>query len=65
MELLASRNSAYDVSMVSWVLVGPVIEYQIERDQATTVQAEQSATTQYGDTTRFLVARHHLGRRLV
>ena len=55
-ELLTRRNAAYDVATVSWSLIGPVIEYQIERNTALPVSADDLARIEYGDTVRFLLA---------
>ena len=43
------------MATVSWHHVGPVIEYQLERERAVTVKAQETSVTQYGDTARFLV----------
>ena len=53
--LSASRSADSATATLSWELFGPVSEYEIEREQAITIEAENTATTQYGNTTRFVV----------
>ena len=50
-----SATRSADSTTFSWELFDPVAEYEIEREQAITVEAQQTATTQYGNTKRFLV----------
>ena len=54
--LSASRSADSAATTLSWELFEPVSEYEIEREQAITIEAENTATTQYGNTTRFTVA---------
>ena len=49
----ATRGS--ENATLSWELLDQVREYEIEREQAITIEAQQTVTTQYGNTTRFLV----------
>ena len=50
-----SRNEDYDEATLSWMYVGPVIEYEVDREQAITIEATDTSSTQYGNTERFLV----------
>ena len=50
-----SRSADNETATLSWDLFEPVAEYEIEREQAITIEAEQTATTQYGNLTRFTV----------
>ena len=52
----ATRSSDQRAATIRWYLLGKAVEYQIEREQAITIEAQQTATTQYGNSTRFLVA---------
>ena len=54
--LSVSRSSDNQTATVSWELFDQVSEYEIEREQAITIEAMTTATTQYGNTTRFTVA---------
>ena len=51
-----SRSADNSTATLSWELFDPVSEYEIEREQAITIEAMTTATTQYGNTTRFTVA---------
>ena len=51
-----SRSADNSTATLSWELFDPVSEYEIEQEQAITIEAMTTATTQYGNTTRFTVA---------
>ena len=51
-----ARTEDYDTATVSWDLVGPVAEYQIERLTAVTVSVGESSRIEYGDPVVFTVA---------
>ena len=53
--VLANRGADGTSATVTWDLVGPVVEYEILREQAITIEAMTTATTQYGNAQRFLV----------
>lgn len=51
----SARSSDGAEATINWDIFTPVVEYQIEREQATTIAAMSTVTTQYVNTTRFLV----------
>lgn len=53
--IATSRSANNDTVSLSWELYSRVTEYEIEREQAITIEAQTTATTQYGNTTRFTV----------
>ena len=51
----AMRSADFESATIDWVLVGPVVEYQVERQTALPVSADDLARIEYGDAERFLV----------
>ena len=54
--LTSKRNSDYSEATLSWTLRGPVVEYQVERQEASSVVSGDLARIEYGNTTLSLVA---------
>ena len=56
-----SRNDASTEATINWVLQGPVVEYQIERQTASSVFSDNLARIEYGNAKRFPGFRTILG----
>ena len=57
----ATRSSDYGEATINWHVVGPIVEYEIERLTAVTVKAGDSTRIEYGDSVRFLLPGTNIG----